>query len=267
LGEISNHIDDGEIIMSNSTALKAPRVIFGPQSKSITISSKYDPWTDMATPPKKTYSNEDLLAVSAYLYRRYRDNPEIRFNTNLQSESVGRDIQGQDRQRAEEIAEYFSKQIVLARLKDTVSDFQQAVASFLSGDRKTIKTADIGLIYRLPEYYEYALSMLEYHADHFADHEYCEIPVQYATRLLMPHMSIEHNTRHLKSIQYWFKDRETGNPAMITVTAKNQLQHVWDKVFNAGRTEGINISGMFDTRKHYSGFSYMTCYNRWELEI
>jgi hypothetical protein len=253
--------------MSNSTILKAPRVIFGPQSKSITISSQYDPWTDMHVQPKMTSVSEDMLAVSAYLYRRYRDNPEIRFNTSIQSESVGRTIHDQDRQRAEEIADYFSKQIVLARLKDTVSVFQNSVASFLSGDRKTIKTADVGLIYRLPEYYEYAVSMLEYHTGHFADHEYYEVPLQYSTRLLMPHMSIEHNTRQLKSIQYWFKDRETGNPVMITVTAKNQLQHVWDKIFNAGRTDGINISGMFDTRKHYGGFSYMTCYNKWELEI
>jgi len=226
------------------------------------------PWLrTFAQSNKMTAISEDMLAVSAYLYRRYRDNPEISFNTNVQSESVGRDIQSQDRQRAEEIADYFSKQIVLARLKGDVSDFQNAVAIFLSGDRKTIKTTDIGLIYRLPEYYEYALSMLEYHRSHFADHEYCEIPLQYSIRLLMSHMSIEHNTRHIKSIQYWFKDAETGNPVMITVTAKNQLKHVWDKVFNAGRTEGINISGMFDTRKHYSGFSYMTCYNKWELEI
>ena len=252
--------------MSNTTALNRPRVIFGPQSKSITISSTYDPWTDMSTPPKKTYSNEDLLAVSAYLYRRYKNNPELRF-TNLLENAGECVVEGQDRQRAEEIADYFSKQIVLARLKDTVSVFQNSVASFLSGDRKTIKTADVGLIYRLPEYYEYAVSILEYHTGHFADHEYYEVPLQYSTRLLMPHMSIEHNTRQLKSIQYWFKDRETGNPAMITVTAKNQLQHVWDKIFNAGRTDGINISGMFDTRKHYGGFSYMTCYNRWELEI
>jgi hypothetical protein len=226
------------------------------------------PWMrTFAQPTKMTTSNEDLLAVSAYLYRKYRDNPELRFTTSLQSVVSQNLVEVQDRQRAEDIAVYFSKQIVLARLKDTVSDFQNAVAHFISGNRSTIKSTDIGLIYRLPEYYEYALTLLEYHNSHFADHEYHEFPLQYSTRLLMPHMSIDHNSRQLKTTQYWFKDRETGNPAMITVTAKNQLKHVWDKVFNAGRTDGINISGMFETRKHHGGFSYMTCYNRWELEI
>lgn len=250
--------------MSNSTVLNSSVPWL---RKNITISNKYDPWTDMQVQSKMITVNEDLLAVSAYLYRKYRDNSELRFTTSLQGVASQHLIEGQDRQRAEDIAVYFSKQIVLARLKDTVSEFQNAVARFINSDRSTIKSTDVGLIYRLPEYYEYALTMLEYHNGHFADHEYCEFPLQYSTRLLMPQMSIDHNSRHIKSTQYWFKDRETGNPAMITVTAKNQLQHVWDKVFNAGRTDGLNISGMFETRKHYGGFSYMTCYNRWELEI
>ena len=251
--------------MSNSTVLNSSVPWL---RKNITISSKHDPWTDMSPiQTRMTTANEDLLAVSAYLYRKYRDNTELRFTTSLQTVASQNLVEVQDRQRAEDIADYFSKQIVLARLKDTVSDFQNAVANFISGNRSTIKSTDIGLIYRLPEYYEYALTLLEYHSSHFADHEYHEFPLQYSTRLLMPHMSIDHNSRHIKSIQYWFKDAETSNPAMITVTAKNQLQHVWDKVFNAGRTDGLNISGMFETRKHYGGFSYMTCYNKWELEI
>ena len=249
--------------MSNTIAIRsrsAPLL-----HNSITISSKYDPWTDMSAQPKITV-DEDLLAVSAYLYRRYKNNPELRF-ASLQSVASQHVVEDQDRQRAEEIAEYFSKQIVLARLKDTVSVFQEAVAKFISGNRRTINTDAVGLVYRLPEYYEYTVSMQEYYAKNFADHEYRETPFEHCVRLLMPHMNIEHNSRHLKSTQYWFKDAETGNPALITVTSKNQLQHVWDKVFNAGRDSGLNISGMFETRKHYGEFSYMSCYNGWELEI
>jgi hypothetical protein len=208
------------------------------------------PWRD--TELRQT-SQTDLLAISAHLYRRHKDVPMLRF-VDLIGASRHLVIDDKDRRRAEEIADYFGKQIVLAQLRGTVTDFQKAMGSFLATDRLTLEHREQGMIHRLPEYYENDMKMLEIRDTYFADHQYitvCEDDSRYnpTTRTLIPIDTVERNTRNSKVVQYWFKDSMTGNPAMLTVDVGNQLKYMWDRMFNT-QLNGIVVTAAFMNHEH-----------------
>jgi hypothetical protein len=212
-------------------------------------------------PPQR--SNHDLLAVSAQLYRKFRNDPINRF-ANLIETSKYMIIEGQDRQRAAEIVDHFSEQIVLAQLQgDFISDFQRAVAEFINSDRLTLRHDQAGLVYRLPEYYESDLKTRNIIRTNFDDHE-CVRDDDRPTRRLSPIDTVERNTRGQSVIQYWFKDCHTGNPTVLPVDSKNQLKYLWDALFYAKKE--LVVSADFQKRTHSSGTNYI--FGRsWKLEM
>jgi hypothetical protein len=214
-------------------------------------------------PPQR--SNHDLLAVSAQLYRKFRNDPSSRFGVNLiETSKFMMIIEDQDRQRASEIVDHFSEQIVLAQLQgDFISDFQRAVAEFINSDRLTLRHDQAGLVYRLPEYYESDLKTRNIIRTNFGDHE-CVRDDDRAIRKLCPIDTVERNTRQQSVIQYWFKDSHTGNPTVLPVDSKNQLKYLWDALFYAKKE--LVVSADFQKRTHSSGTNYI--FGRaWKLEM
>lgn len=243
--------------------------------KTVTISNT--PWSVMATKSLSTnpffersppFAAVDLLAVSAHLFRRYRDDPVNRFS-DLFHTAKYMVIEDQDHERAGEIASYYSEQIVLAQLRgDPISDWQRAVAKFINSDRLRLVSdgggTGHGLVYRLPEYYENAVMMRRFFEEHFEEHKYIEMIGTQDTRQLRPLTKVSHNTRDEKVTQYWLKDIETGNPTMISVDSKNQLKYLWDTIFD--RDEKVKIEGNFVNRTHVLGVNYTNSRN-WRLAI
>ena len=236
-------------------------------TKNVTIGSSHTPWSlknsvlasqrSLLAPwsidKKIEHAQTDLLAVSAHLYRRHKDDSMLRF-VDLIGASKHLVLEDEDRQRAEEIADHFGKQIVLAQLRGTVTDFQRAMGSFLASDRLILEDRQQGMIHRLPEYYENDVKMLKIRDTYFADHQYitiCEDESRFypTTRTLIPIDTVERNTRNSKVVQYWFKDSATGNPTMLTVDTGNQLKYMWDRVFNTQR-DGIDITAAFLNHEH-----------------
>jgi hypothetical protein len=239
-------------------------------SYNVNVISKSSPlkWSAIspawnATPPAQR-SNHDLLAVSAQLYRKFRNDPAGRFGVNLIETSKYMIIENQDRQRASEIVDHFSEQIVLAQLQgDFISDFQRAVAEFINSDRLTLRHDQAGLVYRLPEYYESDLKTRNIIRANFSDHE-CVRDDDRPTRMLSPIDTVERNTRGQSVIQYWFKDCHTGNPTVLPVDSKNQLKYLWDALFDAKKE--LIVSADFQKRTHSSGTNYI--FGRaWKLEM
>lgn len=242
MSSYKNHTHSGAISSHTPWSLK--------NNTLVSQRNLLSPWRDEREPDR---AQTDLLAVSAHLYRRHKDDPMLRF-TDLIGASRHLVIEGEDRQRAEEIAEHFGKQIVLAQLRGTVTEFQRMVGGFIASDRLCLQHSGQGMVHRLPEYYENDMKMLEIRDTYFADHQYipvCEDDSRFypTTRTLIPIDTIERNTRNSKVVQYWFKDSMTGNPAMLTVDVGNQLKYMWDRVFNTQR-DGIDITAAFMNHEH-----------------
>jgi hypothetical protein len=234
--------------------------------KSSNVLEVQDLWTNpfkMTTTLRSVDAGYDLLAVSAYLFRRYRNDPANRFSDLIQM-SKRCPIEGQDRQRAEEIARHFSEQIVLAQLRgDPITDFQQVVAEFVNSNRMTLREGRQGMIYRLPEYYENDIKVRDMFSVHWCDHKFVPADNR-GVRTLVPVDTVERNTRHESVIQYWLKDEVTGNPTMLTVDSKNQLKYLWDDQF--ARSESLSVSAQYQNRTHANGQNFVQG-KSWRLEI
>jgi hypothetical protein len=204
----------------------------------------------------------DLLAVSAYLFRRYRNDPANRFSNLIQVKCP--EVEEQDRQRADDIARHFSEQIVMAQLRgDPITDFQQAVAGFINGNRMTLREGRQGMIYRLPEYYENDIKVRDMFNIHWCEHTF--VPADYrGIRTLVPVDTVARNTRHESVIQYWMKDEVTGNPTVLTVDSKNQLKYLWDHQFARG--ESLSVSAEYQNRTYVTGQNFVQG-KSWRLEI
>jgi hypothetical protein len=225
------------------------------------------PWVNpLARNVKESESTVDLLAVSAFLYRTHKDDPDnINRFSDLFLAAISNSITQEDHDMAEDTAQHFSKQVVMAQLRGEVSDFQRAVGVFLSGKRLRLEGTSVGLVYRLPEYYDMDTKWLAMRVKHFFEHEYVEVTHDFYTRKLIPIDCIRHHTQNFKTTRYWFKDAQTGNPVALKIDTNNQLKYIWDNIFNSHKDSVLEVTGMFQTRKTL-GTQYM-CSEKWKLEI
>jgi hypothetical protein len=224
---------------------------------------KTNPWT---INKNIQYSDVDLLAVSANLYRRFKNEPENRY-TDLFQAAKFTNITTEDHELAEKIALYFSKQIVMAQLRGDVTEFQRTAGAFISSNRLTLEYCEVGLIYRLPEYYEADKKFIAMRDICFREHEHVDVTDDFYVRKLIPIETIAHDTRNAKLTEYWFSDVETNNPVMLTVGTKAELKYLWDRIFKSTRDnqDTISVSGVFQTRKHRLNMQYLHSTN-WKLE-
>lgn len=204
----------------------------------------------------------DLLAASVHLYRVHGNNPE-RFN-GLGLDEVVQDISDEDFKLADNIADYFSKMIVLREMRgDQLTDFHRVVAGFLT-DRYIFNYEIVGMIYRLPEYYDMDQRFLKMTDTYFNDHKYVSILLHKQSRTLSPIDKISKMTKGFKVVQYWFKDKETGNPVNIDIDHKNKLSHIWDYFFETA--EELDVEGEYYDWNHQLKVQCTTVKN-WELKL
>jgi len=207
----------------------------------------------------------DLLAASAHLYRVHGNNLERFQGLGLNDgDGFKNQLTDEDFKLADDIADYFSKIIVLKGLRgESLTEFHRMVADFLT-DRCKYDNEMAGMIYRLPEYYDMDQQFLEMKDFYFNDHEHVSILLSRHSRKLAPITKILRITRAYKVVQYWFKDIETGNPVNIDIDLKNKLTHLWDHFFKTCKE--ISIEGEYFDWTHPLKLQCTTVKN-WELKL
>lgn len=150
------------------------------KSKMITITTSpfpirgnLDVFSNRKT-PSDVKVNKDLLAMSCHLWRNFKDNWEKRY-LNFSEAAKTLNLVEIDYTDADQVASYFSKQILVKQLKGELTSFQQSVLEFITSDRMTYDSQMPGLIYRLPEYYETDQRLLKMKDDYHTDHHYVHI--------------------------------------------------------------------------------------------
>jgi hypothetical protein len=82
-----------------------------------------------------------------------------------------------------------------------------------------------------------------------------------SSRTLTPIKRITQKTKRASVVQYWLKDTRNDYAVMIQIEAKNQLEHLWNHVFNNNNL--IEIKGNFHLKQR-DNFEYLSVTN-WEL--
>jgi hypothetical protein len=203
----------------------------------------------------------DLLVLSS-AWKRLRDSGSAQGRiSKLLATELFQEVSSLDHQHAEKIRDYYSKKIVMWKLKgDKMSSYRNDLSSLVHSDGTKFREDMLGLAYYLPAFYEYDIQLddvrLQVESTGLA-----KKPMINSSKTLTPIKRIVQKTKHISAVQYWLKDTQNNHAAIIQIETKNQLEHLWNHVFATSDT--IEINGNFH-HKQRDNFEYLSITN-WEL--
>jgi hypothetical protein len=203
----------------------------------------------------------DLLALSS-AWKRLRDagTAQGRIGKLLDKDLFDLLI-SEDYTHAERIRDYYSKKIVMWKLKgERMSNYRNDLSAFVHSDGMKFKEEMLGLAYYLPAFYDYDIQLDEVRLQ-VEPAGITKKPMINSSRLFIPIKRIAQKTKRISVVQYWLKDAKNDHAAMIQIEAKNQLEHLWNHVFNNNNL--IEINGNFHLKQR-DNFEYLSITN-WEL--
>ena len=211
-------------------------------------------------------SNESLLTLSVTAKRVLQ---ETKVFYRMTDRDLYSKIIPEDRNLADQIQNYYSKKVMMWRLKnDRLTHFREDMNKFIHSDMKVFRENMIGVAYYLPIFYKYDVQMDNIKLNFSKDQSFKKMDSKGTpgsmtiTETLTPIERIERKTKHNKKIQYWFKENEFNAGVLIELLEKNPLQNIWDKLFD--KKEPMTIKGKY-VRNNLDDFEYYSVTN-WTLE-
>lgn len=188
--------------------------------------------------------DEDLLALSA-TWKRLRDThksggPYISVSTLLDKE-LFKFVTTQDHAKAAEIRDYYSKKIMMWKLKDVrLSQFREDMNSFIHTNGKMFKDNTVPLAFRLPEFYEYDVEFDTLISEH---NKVINDKTKSQTKTLKLKKTFSVGKKYTKRKEYWFSD-EDNNLITFSLTHDNPLISLLDNQCK----NPISLSGLYNIR-------------------
>lgn len=222
----------------------------------------------------KTYevyeSKEDLLALSV-AWHRLRNTP---FSPEGLVPEIGKltdsllfdQVIADDRTRATEIRNYYSKKIMMMLLKQRqLSVYREDLRTFINTNGQIFKKDMMPLVYKLPEFYDYDNLVDELFADlnkKIVDYDLHDrrkgLSVLKKITLSKLAMTSLSNRANGKKFEYWMKDADQY-AYRITVPSHESLLQFWNHIFNSNSTftiEGYFMVGKRDDLQFYNVTSW-----------
>jgi len=134
------------------------------------------------------------------------------------------------------------------------------LGTFIYQNGLIVKESMLGLVYRLPDFYDYDIEIDE-NVKSKVDIKISKPSHTKEVDTLIPLTKIARISRNVNRFEYWFK-RSNGNAVCLYLTKDNPLMHIWDRLFN--KNETLKISGVFSTTK-IDNFQYFKL-SGWELD-
>lgn len=201
-------------------------------------------------------STEDLL-VLACTWRRLREgNASLATGMkNMLDRQLLEFISPEDRQEATEIQDYYSKKIMLWKLKGNhLSKYREDLNQLIHNDPKKFREEMIGIAYFLPSFKEYDVGL---------DAVRCNVAnvpmnrtdnVKTTERVLTPMKKLVRKTKRTHDFHYWMRT-ESNHGVLMTLDAKNPLVHIWDHLFETKDLLSINGTFFAQSRDDFEYFS------------
>lgn len=212
-------------------------------------------------------STEDVMTLGVAAHREFEETKSFYKLTDRQ---LYNKIIPQDRQMAQDIRDYYSKKVMMLKLKGTgtLSPFREDMNKLIHSDGLTFKESMFGIAYWMPKFYEYdlALDKIKEQVTTTQDFEKFDkqgvVSTKQLSVTLTPLKRLRRATKRNKFFEYWFKDDTLNAGVVLHLEDKNQLQHLWDYMFE--NESSIKIKGNY-IRRHRDGFEYFSISN-WEID-
>lgn len=188
---------------------------------------------DWDNPNVKRYevieTSKDLLSLSTAWYRirmaRTAENAGTIFPDKLLDKVLFDAVNGDDIQLADDIRDYYSKKIMVWKLKGTnMSRFREDMNTFIHSNGLTFREDIIPLVYRLPEFHAYDVEFDLMASEHVTKVEHTN---NVLTKKLNLVKTFNAGKKYNKRKEYWFAD-EKDQLVKMQFVADNPLLPLLD---------------------------------------
>lgn len=198
-----------------------------------------DLFQDIETPHMKRYevfeTSEDVLTLSCAWYRLREEKKQ---NTTLSPSSginyitdklLFDSVIEEDRVLASNIRDYYSKKLMLLKLKQlNLTKYREDLNAFIHNNGKTFTHEVIGMVYRLPEFYQNDITLDSIFTDKPKITKSLETYVRETKTLTHIDTTFVQNKRR-KIIEYWFTD-ESNYVNSVFLEHNNPLVNIWETI-------------------------------------
>jgi len=199
---------------------------------------------------------EDLLALSVAWQRIRQErvkNPSTFFINNITrliDKQLFKEVSSPDRQRADTIRDYYSKKIMVWRLKnERFSNYRNDMNEFIHSDGKKFREEMCPLVYRLPEFYDYDSTFDEIVREHNTKVEQSEAHYN-GKKTLKLVKTLNVGKKYSKRKEYWFSD-ERNDLVSMSIEQNNVLIPLLDSyVINPFTMEAIYSKKVKDDKEY-----------------
>lgn len=205
-----------------------------------------------------------LLQASQAWYRiRSGNDIKMRAFSSIDEPQLQAMVTISDRERAQEIHEYYSQKLLMLYLTDVpLTTFRKELYQLLTTETTTSEF--FPMLYRLPEFYEYDLQfscMKKHMTGQRSGGEYWVSRYRKST----PLHPIKSITRRLKKgiqHEYWFTDVNLG-AVKLTLDDNNGCKPLWDQAFSRSN---MNVIVKSATIRNQDGLHYADV-TKWTLNL
>ena len=182
-------------------------------------------------------STEDIVVLAVTANRVFK---ESQLHYKLLDSELFRKVSSDDRVKAQAIKDYYSKRIMMNKLKGqgTMSSFREDLNKLIHSDCLTFRENMIGVAYWLPEFHEYDTTMDNVKSNIKTNQDFDGLNKKGTpgtlrlTATLEPIKCVRRFSKRTKVHEYWFKDTKLDAGVVISLEDKNQLKPVWDYIFS-----------------------------------
>ena len=192
----------------------------------------------------------DPLLISCTLYRMIQEaKAEDKFtyhnwSLNNHADKIVSNITDQDRVFAESLKSYYMSKLLMAKLRgDDFTKFKTDLMQYLHDSPNSLTSRYIGMVYKLPYFYEYDMKLVE-----IFDGERKDLgPARHRDRediTLTFIAKADNGQKRARHYEYWFKD-DSGTRILLEVEKHNPVRNLWEHSIKTGK---LTVNTLFEKK-------------------
>jgi hypothetical protein len=213
-------------------------------------------WDKLTTPapePAVLYNfTTDPLLLSCTLHRLIKESREndsvkyLNWSLNEYADKIASKITDQDRVFAESLKSYYNSKLLMAKLRgDHFTKFKTDLMQYLHNSPTTLLQSFVGMVYKLPYFYEYDMQLVEIFDGAKSDLEKARVKLDRQDIKLSFISKADNGQKRARHYEYWFKD-ENNLRFLVEVEKYNPIRLLWEKAIQEG---DLSINSIFEKKR------------------
>jgi hypothetical protein len=218
-------------------------------------------WEDLFKPstnmPEEVSFNftTDPLLISCTLYRMIQEaKAEGKFtyhnwSLNGHADKIVSKITDQDRIYAESLKSYYKSKLLVAKLRgDHFTKFKTDLLTYLNDSPQSLTSSFIGMVYKLPYFYEYDMKLIEIFSCEYADLGKAPDRLDRQDMSLTFISKADNGQKRCRNYEYWFK-QDNGIHILVELEKHNPIRGLWEQTIQNNK---ISVNAIFEKKRRDS---------------